>query len=157
MLLYAFRFLSQQAGSTGRLQMAKTNYEIDNYLNHLLRGVAFSYESNTNLYLALFTANPTTSGTQTSEATYTGYARVAIARSSSSPFPADSTGVADANSSSISFPACTGSTSTVTYLGVMDSLTAGNMLHFIQLSASLTVSAGITPVINASGLTFTES
>lgn len=62
-------------------------------------------------YVALFTADPTDAGTQTNEADYTGYARVAVARSGSGWSTSSDT--VD-NVAAITFPECTGGSNTVT-------------------------------------------
>ena len=100
------------------------------------------------LYVALLTAAPTnaSTGATITEANYTGYARVATTGSSWNA----STGTSPAtvsNSAAITFPACTGSTSTVTYFALLDSATlgAGNMICWGALSSSLAISNGITP------------
>jgi hypothetical protein len=55
----------------------------ENDLNLLIfNATALSWNANTDLYLALHTADPGEAGNQTtSEATYTSYARVTVARS----------------------------------------------------------------------------
>lgn len=93
-------------------------------------------------YISLHTADPAETGSQnTSESAYTSYARVSVARSTAGWTV--TSGVAD-NDAAITFPACTGSTSTITNFGIgSDSSSTGN-LFFIG-SASLSVSSGITP------------
>jgi hypothetical protein len=105
-------------------------------------------------YIALFTADPTDAGTQTNEATYTGYARKAIGRTTS-----DWTVSGDTvdNDSAISFDPCTAGSDTVTHLGIMDASTSGNMIIHGALSASLAISAGITPNIPAGDLDITAA
>jgi hypothetical protein len=113
-------------------------------------------------YIALHTADPTVAGTQaSSEATYTSYDRVAVARSNvgwtCSPGGLD--GVV-ANAAAITFPACTGSSSTCTYFSVGVAGTAGNatvILYSGALTAPLAVTSGITPQFAAGALTVTES
>lgn len=115
----------------------------------------------TNLYVSLHTADPGEAGDQTtSEAGYTSYARVAIARSSGSPAWTVSSisqvGTAK-NTGAVTFPACTGSTSVCTHFGVGTSSTgAGKLLYSGALTASLSVSNGITPAFAANQLVITE-
>lgn len=96
------------------------------------------------LYVSLHTADPGEAGSQTtSEATYTSYARVAVARSGAGWTVTGNT--AD-NTAAVNFPACTGGTNTITYFGVgTDSSGAGTLLFSGILTASLAVSTGITP------------
>lgn len=110
----------------------------------------------TNLFVSLHTADPGPSGDQTtSEATYTGYARVAVARTSSGWSISAQT---IQNVGAINFPACTAGSNTITHFAI-GTLTsgAGVLLYSGALSASLSVSAGITPSFAAGALTVTES
>lgn len=95
-------------------------------------------------YISLHTGDPGEAGDQTtSEATYTSYARVAVARSGSG-WTIASANVS--NAAVINFPACTGGTNTITHFGIgSDSSGAGNLFFKGALSASLAVSSGITP------------
>ncbi len=95
-------------------------------------------------YISLHTGDPGETGTQTtSEATYTSYARVAVARSGAG-WTIASANVS--NAAAINFPACTGGTNTITHFGIgSDSSGAGNLFFKGALSASLAVSSGITP------------
>lgn len=109
----------------------------------------------TNLYVSLHTADPTAAGSQTSsEAAYTGYARVAVARTSGGW---SITAETMSNAGTVSFPTCTGGTETETYVGVGTlSSGAGVLLWAGPLTSSLAVSNGITPSFAASALTITE-
>lgn len=103
----------------------------------------------TNLYVSLHTADPGEAGSQTtSEATYTSYARVAVARTSGG-------WTVTANSVSpaavISFPACTGSTNTITHFAVgTASSGAGKILYSGTVSPNIAVSTGVTPQLTTS-------
>lgn len=102
-------------------------------------------------YISLHTATPGETGSQTtSEAGYTSYARVSVARSSAAWTVAG--GVAD-NDSAITFPAATGGSSTVTHFGIgSDASGVGNLFLYGALSAPLAVSSGITPNFAAGAL-----
>jgi hypothetical protein len=95
-------------------------------------------------YISLHTADPGETGSQTtSEATYTSYARVAVARSSAG---FTISGNNASNAATVTFPAATGGSNTITHFGIgTDSSGAGNLLFSGALSASLSVSSGITP------------
>lgn len=95
-------------------------------------------------YISLHTGDPGEAGDQTtSEATYTSYARVAVARSGAG-WTISSANVS--NAAAINFPAATAGTNTITHFGIgSDSSGAGNLFFKGALSASLAVSAGITP------------
>lgn len=95
-------------------------------------------------YVSLHTADPGETGSQTtSEATYTDYARVAVARSSGG-WTISGNGVS--NTAAITFPPASGGSSTVTHFGIgSDSSGAGNLFFKGALGASLAVTTGITP------------
>lgn len=96
------------------------------------------------LFVSLHTADPGEAGDQTtSEATYTGYARVGVARSGAGWTVA---GNAVTNAAITAFPACTAGTNTITHFGVGSATSGAGILGFSgALNASLAVSNGITP------------
>lgn len=96
------------------------------------------------LYVSLHTGDPGEAGNQsTSEATYTSYARVAVARSGAGWTVS---GGAVSNAAAITFPACTGGSNTITHFGIgTDPSGAGTLLYSGALTGSLAVSTGITP------------
>ena len=110
----------------------------------------------TNLYVSLHTANPGAGGAQnTSEAVYTSYARVAVARSTGGW---TLSGETISNASLISFPTATGGSETETYVGIGTSVSgAGTLLWFGALTSGLAVSNGVTPSVAIGALTITES
>lgn len=102
----------------------------------------------TNLYVALHTADPTDSGVQNaSEANYTGYARVAVARTSGGWTVANAAGVSTAKPvAAITFGACTAGSSTVTHFSIgVASSGATKVLYAGTVSPSIAVTTGITP------------
>jgi hypothetical protein len=105
-------------------------------------------------YVGLHTADPGEAGTQsTSEATYTGYARVSVARSGAG-FTISGNSVS--NAAAVGFGACTAGSNTITHFSVgSDSTGAGNLFFSGALTASLAVSAGITPSFAIAALTTT--
>ncbi|NEI52729.1 hypothetical protein GR217_34485 [Rhizobium leguminosarum] len=98
----------------------------------------------TNLYVSLHTADPGEAGDQTtSEAAYTSYARVAVARTSGGWTVTNNSVSPAAN---IDFPACTGSSSTVTHWAVgTASSGAGKLLYSGTVSPNIAVSNGVVP------------
>ena len=62
--------------------MSMSNTAENKVLKALLQGTDIDFRASANLYLALFTADPTEAGVFTNEATYTGYARVTMAKAS---------------------------------------------------------------------------
>jgi len=102
-------------------------------------------------YISLHTGDPGETGDQTtSEAGYTSYARVSVARSTAGWTVAS--GVA-ANAAAINFPAATGGSATCTNFGIgSDTSGTGNLFLKGALTASLAVSSGITPSFAAGAL-----
>lgn len=109
----------------------------------------------TNLYVSLHTADPGEGGNQsTSEATYTSYARVAVARTSGGWTVASGS---VENTAAIVFPEATGGSNTITHFGIgTASSGAGYLIYSGALTASLAVSTGIEPQFAAGDLTVTE-
>lgn len=107
------------------------------------------------LYVSLHTSDPGEAGDQTTnEATYTSYARVAVARSSAGWTVS---GNAVSNTAAIDFPAATGGSNTVTHFGVGTAASgSGILLYSGALTASLAVSSGITPSFAIGDLDITE-
>jgi hypothetical protein len=110
-----------------------------------------------NFNVSLHTADPGETGDQTTnETAYTSYARVAVARSSGGWTESGTSPSQVANTAAVSFPACTGSTSTITHFGIgTASSGAGVLLCSGALTASLAVSTGITPSFDIGQLTVT--
>jgi hypothetical protein len=111
--------------------------EMSNYLENALINATLrntSYTSPSTVYLGLFTSDPTdaNSGTEVSGGSY---ARQSIT------FGAPSNGVTS-NTAAIEFPQATGSWGTVGWIGIMDSLTTGNLLYHTALDASKTIASG---------------
>jgi hypothetical protein len=106
-------------------------------------------------YISLHTASPaeTDSNQTVDEATYTSYARVAVARNSSNWTV--SAGVAD-NDNAISFPTATGGSNTISHFGIGSALSGtGNLQMYGALSSNLAVSNNITPEFAAGALDVT--
>ena len=96
------------------------------------------------LYVSLHTADPAEAGAQnTSEISYTGYARVAVARSGAWTVTGNSVSPAAA----ITFGAMTaGAGGTVTHFGVgTDVSGAGKLLYKGTVTPNIVVSNGVTP------------
>lgn len=135
--------------------MSKGNTTENDILEYVFKATAFSWDANANLYLSLHTADPGEGGNQTtSEATYTSYARVAVARSGSGWTV---TGNQASNAALVQFPQATGGTSTITYVAVGTASTGtGQLLYSGALNSSLSVSSGIQPQFSSGALTITE-
>ncbi len=106
------------------------------------------------LYLSAHTANPGAAGNQaTSEIAYTGYARVAVARSSGG-FPISTNTAALA--AVAAWGAMSGGTGgTITYFGIgTDSTGAGHLLFRGTVTPNITVTTPVNPQL-ASGVFLT--
>lgn len=81
---------------------------------------------------------------------YTGYARVAVARSGAG-FTVSGANVS--NAATVQFGECTAGSATATHFSVgLASTSTGDILYSGALSASRSISAGITPLFNAGAL-----
>lgn len=119
-------------------------------LSMLLEGADPSYRSGATQYLALFTADPGEAGSIANEATYTGYARVALTKATAWT----DGGSSFTNAALIQFGACTSGTNTITHFAVVDTSSGAiNMMVSGALSSSLAVSAGIQPQFAINDLT----
>ena len=107
------------------------------------------------LYISLHTSDPGAGGNQsTSEAAYTSYARVSVARTSGGW---SISGETISNVGAITFPACTGGSETEVSVGIgTASSGAGILLWAGPLTSNLAVSSGITPSFGTGQLTITE-
>lgn len=101
----------------------------------------------TNLYVSLHTADPGEAGDQTtSETSYTGYARVAVARTTGG-WTVTNNSVSPV--ATISFGACTAGTATITHFGVgTASSGTGKLLYSGTVTANISVSSGVTPQLS---------
>ena len=99
------------------------------------------------LFIALHTADPGEAGDQTtSEATYTGYARVAVARSGAGFTVSGTAPTQAANAAAVTFGACTAGSNTLTHFSVgLATSGASVIVASGALTASLIVNPGITP------------
>jgi hypothetical protein len=105
-------------------------------------------------YVSLHTADPGEAGNQTtSEANYTGYARISVARTAGGWTISGNTA---SNAAAVVFGACTAGSSTITHFGIGSDVSGtGNLFMSGALTASLAVSNGITPQFAIGALTVT--
>lgn len=122
-------------------------------LNYIFVGTNVSWDGNTDLYLALHTADPGEAGSAvTSEAAYGSYARVAVTRATD--FTVSGNQVSNTNLEQ--FPQCTSGSETITYASIVTSSSgAGTIIVRAALNTSIPVSTGIQPQFAANALTFT--
>lgn len=135
--------------------MSKSNTTETDTLGLFFNATALSWAANANLFVALHTADPGEAGTQTtSEATFTSYARVSVARSGAGWVV---TGNTATNAALIQFPQCTGGSNVITHVSIGTAASgAGQILYSGALNAPLTVSNLIQAQFSASALAVTE-
>jgi len=109
----------------------------------------------TNLFWALHTADPGDAGNQTtSEATYTGYARVSVARTTGGMTAASAGSTSPV--ANIDFGLCTAGTNTITHASVgVATSGATNILYSGTVTPNISVVAGVTPRLTTAS-TITE-
>jgi hypothetical protein len=132
--------------------MATTNNVFGNSLALLvfnattIANVAINATSSplTNLFVSLHTADPTAGGTQaSSEATYTGYARVSVARTSGGWTV---TGMVVTPAANITFPVGSGGGGTATFMGIGFATSgATELMYSGPISPAIVMGTGITP------------
>lgn len=103
-----------------------------------------------NIEISLHTATLNDASSQnTSEAAYTSYARVDVARSGAQW--TNTAGTVD-NDNAIAFPQATGGSETETDVGLGSDVAANELWIYGELTSSLAVSSGITPQFAAGAL-----
>lgn len=144
--------------------MAKSTSTCNNVLALVFNATAWANMADnaasspfTNLYLGLHTADPGVGNNQTTnEATYTGYARLAVVRTTSG-WTVPSAG-ATANAALAQFIICSGGSNTITHVSIgTASSGAGTVLYAGALTSSRSISSGIQPQFAIGALTVTES
>lgn len=138
--------------------MSKQNDCEDNILKLIFQGVAWANLADnaasgplTSLYVSLHTADPGEAGSQsTNECDYTGYARVAVSRSSSDWSVSSGTA---SNVNNVTFGECTAGSNTASHFGIGSTLSGAGVLYYSgALTASLAISSGITPYFAATDI-----
>ncbi len=128
--------------------MYACNY-LENAVLNVLRGVTLAAPAH--VYLALFLNDPGEDGASGTEVSYAGYARREVNFSA----PADSNGgIGVQNVEDITFPTPVSAAGTITHIGIMDSLTGGNMLCRGELTEPLVIGAEEPPVFLAGDVLF---
>ncbi len=118
--------------------MSKSDYLENKLLDHHLGGPDYTRPGT--VYVALYSAAPSDAGGGT-ELAGNGYARVAVVNNATN-WPAASAG-SKSNGTEIRTPTATGSDwATATHFGIFDASTAGNLLRWAALTASVTVTVG---------------
>lgn len=110
----------------------------------------------TNLFVALHTADPTASGTQSSsECTYTSYARVTVARTTSGWTASSAASTSPV--AAITFPAGTGGSGTATFWSIGVAVSGSTtILYSGSISPTIVTGNGVTPQLTTASMV-TES
>ena len=133
--------------------MSFSNSAETSVLQQVFVGTALPWAANSDLWIALYVADPGEAGTATTnEATYGGYARVTLTRASD--FTVSGNTVSNANLEQ--FAACTSGTNTITHAAIVTTSSgAGTIIVRAALSSSITVSTGVQPQLSSGALSFT--
>jgi len=135
---------------------AASNYLEEKTLKHILQNVSTngaSYTAPTNIYVSLHTGNPGEANDGANEISGSGYARELVTFGD----VAVAADVCSASSNvTVTFNQATSDYSAdVTYIGIYDALTVGNLLFYGALSTAKTVTSGDVFQINSGSLTIT--
>jgi hypothetical protein len=130
-----------------------TNLAINDILSNLFGSTAYSVPAT--FYVGLSTTTPTATGTNFTEPSGNAYARATVTNNTTN-FPATSS-EDTLNGALIQFAQATGTWGTVTYAGLFDALTGGNCWLIAPLSASETITSGMTFEFPASNLSISIS
>ncbi len=106
-------------------------------------------------FLALFTADPTATGSITNEADYTGYAREAVVRSTAGW---TTTAGVVTNDAAVTFDECTGGDNDITHMAVCKAGTDGvaDLCYVAYLTTAKSVVDTIVPEFAAGDIIFRE-
>lgn len=117
--------------------MPLSTYARGKITDHIFRGIAWA--SPPTVWVALHTSDPTIAGTPATEVSGGWYARQAVT------FAAQTVAGQTSNSTTVTYPAITGSGVTITHFSLMDAATLGNQLESAQLSAPKTYAISDVP------------
>lgn len=130
-----------------------SDYFEQKVLGYLFGNVAYSLPAT--YYVGLWTAtlSDASTGSTAGEPSGGSYARVAVTNNSSN-FDAVSGG-ATANTNLITFPMASASWGTITYVGICDASTGGNLIAYAQLGTSISVAQYDTVIFKPGDLDIT--
>lgn len=141
-----------------------TNFAENAIIDAVLRGQALGTPAN--WHIALFTADPTETGSTAAEVSGGSYARQAVAASltawsgtqgAGTTVASNGTGGRSSNNAAITFGPATADWGTVTHVGFMSASTGGNMWIRRTLTASRLVQTGDTLTFAADALGVTAA
>jgi hypothetical protein len=129
--------------------MAGTYTSFPAILNKLFKGTTLTQPAT--WYLALSTTTPAIDGTNFTEPVAMAYARVAIPNDGSNWSVATTTSLV--NLLDVTFTESTGAWGTITYVGLYDASTSGNLWFYDILTPSRAVASGTTIKFVAGAIT----
>lgn len=131
--------------------MPKSNMSKQMVLNFLCRNQSVAQP--TQLYLALYSTNPTDADLGT-EANYEGYQRQAVTFGA----PQVSGGSASIqNSAAIQFGIVPSASGTIGFAALRTAATGGELVYYGSLAATYQLNQGVQPIVPIGSLTVTES
>ena len=132
--------------------MSLSNATENAALKMFLQGTDPSFRAGSTQYLAAFTSDPGEAASLANEATYTGYARLAITKASAWT----DSGSTFTNAVLMQLPVCTAGTNALTHFAIVDTASgAVDMMISGALGSTLNVSSGIQPQFAAGDLSVT--
>lgn len=133
--------------------MSFSNSSETSVLQQIFVGTALPWNANSNLWLALYSADPGEAGSAvTNEVSYGSYARVAMARATDLTV----SGATVSNTILEQFPVCSSGSVTATHVGIVTTASgAGTLVVSGALNSSVAITTGIQPQFSASQLVFT--
>lgn len=121
--------------------MFLSNFAEIAFLN-AMRGQNFPAPSS--MYVGLFLTSPTETGTSGIEVSYVGYSRQLITFAAPT---STSGGIGIRNNTQITFPKSQADAGTITFKGIFDSVVGGNMYMYGNLTESMPIVSGESPVL----------
>lgn len=125
-------------------------------LNATFNATAFA--ADVTLYAAIWTStlNAASTGATSGEASYSGYARVAVTCNTTN-FPLSAAGSAIANATAITFPANAGVLNTGTFFALVSTASGAGTIRYFGSITSTAINPGDTPQVAIGALTATEA
>jgi hypothetical protein len=128
--------------------------EMSNFLENALLNAtlnATTYTAPANIYVSLWTSDPTDAGSGTEVSTSgTSYARTAVSFATAS-----GTSGSVLNDADVTFPTATASWGTVGWIGINDAATSGNLLYHTALDTAKAIDSGDIFKISTGNLSVT--
>lgn len=158
-LFCALAVASMMLASVPAHAVALSDYLENKLVDHVFRGQA--YTAPTTIYVALFTSacSDSAAGTEVSGGNYarpgivSSLANWAGTQAAASTTASSGTGGTTSNNGVVTFATPSASWGTVTHTGLMDAVTAGNLLVCTALTTSKTINSGDTITFPAASFT----